>query len=151
MLQYVILWVRIAFGVHSLVSGSNYFFDYLPQPPTDDTPIGPFIREMDETGLFAVIKVVETLVGICLLTNRFVPVALVAELPISITIFYLSTFVTESPRSLFTGPRELFYNVFLLVAYAGYFTALANMVSSPKPLWRRDVRQEILMNLMRLK
>ncbi len=148
-MKYLILWVRIAFGVHSLVSGSNYFLGYLPQPPTDDTPIGPFIEEMEATGLFAMIKVVETLVGVCLLANRFVPLALVAELPITITIFYLSTFVTESPRSIFTGPRELFYNGFLLVCYAGYYVALAKAVSAPQPLWRGDVRKEVLANLVR--
>ncbi|ANP47586.1 hypothetical protein [Candidatus Viadribacter manganicus] len=147
-MKYFILWVRIAFGAHSLISGSNYFFDFLPQPPTGATPIGPFIDEMDATGLFAVIKVVETLVGVCLLTNRFVPIALVAELPISITIFYLSTFVTESPRSVFTGPRELFYNTFLLVSYAGYYVALASALSAPKPLWAKEVREQVVRNLL---
>jgi hypothetical protein len=98
---------------------------------------------MDAAGLFAVIKVVETIVGVCLLTNRFVPIALVAELPISVTIFYLSTFVDGSPRSVFTGPRELFYNVFLLICYAGYYAPLVSLISSPRPLWRREVRQEI--------
>jgi hypothetical protein len=146
-MKYIILWVRIAFGVHSLISGSNYFLDFLPQPPTGSTPIGPFVDEMDATGLFAVIKVVETLVGLCLLTNRFVPIALVAELPISVTIFYLSTFVTESPRSIFTGPRELFYNTFLLVSYAGYYVTLANALSSPRPLWAKEVREQVVRNL----
>jgi uncharacterized membrane protein YphA (DoxX/SURF4 family) len=145
--KYVILWVRIAFGVHSLVSGTNYFFHYLPQPPTEGTPIGPFIEEMDATGLFAVIKVVETLVGLCLLSNRLVPIALVAELPISVTIFCLSTFVDGSPRSIFTGPRELFYNTFLLISYAGYYVALASALSAPKPLWTKDVREQVVRNL----
>ena len=146
-MKYLILWVRIAFGVHSLVSGSNYFLDFMPQPPTDNTPIGPFINEMRDTGLFAVIKVVETLVGICLLTNRFVPIALVAELPITITIFYLSTFVNGSPRALFTGPRELFYNGFLLICYAGYYTSLARAAAPPQPLWKKGVLEEVGRNL----
>ncbi|ANP47587.1 hypothetical protein [Candidatus Viadribacter manganicus] len=147
-MKYLMLWVRVAFAVHSLVSGTNYFFDYLPPPPTDGTPVGPFIDEMNATGLFAVIKVVETLVGVCLLTNRFVPIALVAELPISITIFYLSTFVDGSPRAIFIGPRELFYNTFLLASYAGYYVAFANVLSAPKPLWAKEVREQVVRNLL---
>lgn len=146
-MKYIILWVRIAFGVHSLVSGTNYFFHYSPLPPLEGSPSGPFITEMDEVGLFAAIKVVETFVGVCLLTNRFVPLALAVELPVTFSIFYLNTFVDASARQVFTGPRELFYNVFLLICYAGYYAPLANVLSQPRPLWTQPARDEIVRGL----
>lgn len=134
---YVILWVRIAFGAHSLLSGINYFYPLVPLPALVVSPAGTFIAEMDNVGLYYFIKVVEVLVGIALLTNRFVPLALIAELPTSVSIFYLNTFVDAQPRQLFTGPRELAMNGVLILAYWPYFRAMLAYHAHYAPIWRR--------------
>lgn len=134
-MQYIILWIRLAFGAHSLLSGLNYFFEFLPPPRVVHPLAGPFVDSMTEMGLFGVIKVVESLVGICLITNKFVPLALVAELPTSITIFWMSVIVIHSERSVFTGSRELAYNLFLIAMYAGYYVNLLKQTAKPVPVW----------------
>jgi hypothetical protein len=72
-------------------------------------------------GLYPGIKALEGIVGIVLLTNRFVPLVLVLEVPISFNIFYLNVFITGAPRQLLTGPLELGVNCALLLAYFRYY------------------------------
>jgi hypothetical protein len=139
-MKYVVLWVQIAFGAHSLLSGLNHFLEFLPLPPIDASPAGPFVAAMAEIGLYDFIKVVECVVGVCLLVNVFVPVALLIEFPITVSIFYLSIFVDGATRPTFTGWRELFYNTFLLTAYAGYFLPLLKWRIPQRPLWQSDAR-----------
>ena len=137
--KYVIVLLQFFFGTHALVSGLNWFFEFFPNRiPVD--PLGhAFVSAMIDTGLFDVIKVVEALVGLSLLTRRFVPLALVMELPISITIFGLAM-VGPTERSVISGPRELLLNLFLMAAYAEYYLPLLRSWSSPiRPLWRIPV------------
>jgi hypothetical protein len=140
---YVVLWVRIAFGAHSLLSGLNHFFGFLPLPPIDASPAGAFVAEMTRMGLYDMIKVIECVVGVCLLSNVFVPLALLLEFPISVSIFHLSVFIDGGPRQMFTGPRELFYNTFLLAAYAGYYLPMLRAKASIWPVWQRGVFRQI--------
>jgi uncharacterized membrane protein YphA (DoxX/SURF4 family) len=133
---YFILWVRVAFGVHALLSGINYFYPLVPPPPVNLSPAGPFVAEMDAVGLYALIKVVEVLVGVLLIANVYVPLALVLEMPTTMSIFFLNTFVDSSPRQLYTGPKELIFNLLLILAYWAYFRPLLTARAEYTPLWR---------------
>jgi hypothetical protein len=88
-------------------------------------------------GLFDLVKLVEMSVGILLLCNIFVPLALVLEMPISVTIFFLSSIVIQNDRSIWSGTRELGLNLFLLAAYAGYYWPMLRARTDIAPLWRR--------------
>ena len=87
---YLVLWVRLVFGVHALLSGLDYFLHVFPPPPIDTSPAGPFVAEMTRIGLFDIIKVIEVIVGFCLVFGIFVPAALILELPTTVSIWYLS-------------------------------------------------------------
>jgi hypothetical protein len=134
-MKYIMLWIRLAFGAHSLLSGLNYFFEFLPAPHVTHPIAGPFVDSMTAMGLFDVIKVVECLVGLCLVTNRFVPLALVAELPTSITIFWMSALVVGAPRQVYTGSKELLFNLSLLAFYAGHYRFLLRQTADTLPIW----------------
>jgi len=133
---YVILWLRVAFGAHALLSGLNYFFPLVPPAPVNLSPAGPFVAQMDAVGLYALIKVVEVGVGILLLANFYVPAALVMEMPTTMSIFFLNTFVDSAPRQLFTGPKELFMNGILILAYWSYFRPLTTARAQYSPIWQ---------------
>jgi hypothetical protein len=94
-------------------------------------------------GLFAVIKAIETIVGLCLVFDVFVPVALILEMPVSFNIFYLSVFVVADPRTVWTGPRELIFNLFLLAAYGGYFLPIFKARIEQRPLWEERWRRPV--------
>lgn len=138
--KYVVIAARIFFGGHAFLSGMNYFVEYFPLPNVVHPIAGPFVDSLTNMGLFPYIKAVEAIVGVCLLTNRLVPLALLLELPTSIVIFYMSAIVVQSERSMFTGPRELLLNLFLIAAYAGYYVQILAVKSDLKPLWHLGER-----------
>ncbi len=131
---YALLWVRMAFGSHSLISGLNHFVPMFALSNGDAalSPIGPFMGEMSHLGLYGLVKVIELTVGACLLANRFVLLAAVVELPISVVIGYLCIVVDGSPGIVFSGVREVGFNLFILACFAGYL----------KPIfaWKADLR-----------
>jgi hypothetical protein len=134
-MAYVVVWVRYFFGVHMLISGGTYFVHPQAQMVMAHPLAGPFQHYMDAMGLFAVVKAIEVAVSLCLIFDLFTPIALVMEMPISFNIFYLSVFVVADPRTLWTGPREVIFNLFLLAAYAGYFLPMLRPRVPQQPLW----------------
>jgi hypothetical protein len=112
--------LRIYWGLHLIWSSSRYWF--AGGQPAIPHPIGgPFIDSLIAMGLFPGIKAMEGVIGIFLVANRFVPLALVLEVPTSFTIFYLNVFITGAPRQLLTGPLELGANCALLLCYFRYY------------------------------
>jgi riboflavin transporter len=134
-IRYAVIWGRYFFGAHALYSGPNYFLHIYPQMRMVHPLAGPFQHYMEATGLFAIVKLIESVVGVCLVLNVYVPAAAIVELPITFTIFYLSVFVVADPRTLWTGPRELLLNVFLVVAYGGWLAPILKPRLPPRPLW----------------
>lgn len=132
-------WLRVLFGMHLIYSGAAYvLFGYLPpvfQQP--ETMVGRFHMSLDELGLYSVVKYVEFFLGLLVLSNRFVPVAAVMELPITVIISYINIFVMGpiEHRHWFTGVQELFLNVSVLVAYGAYYRTMLYPKTRPQWLW----------------
>jgi hypothetical protein len=146
-LRYVVLWFRIFYGAHLTYSALRYYIAFAPpsflqavhyQPLGRIThPVaGPFVDALTATGIYHVVKTVELIVGVALLLNRFVPLMLVVEMPISVVIFILNFFVVASERQLFSGPQEIFLNLLLMVFYSSYYRPLLKPVAPPRLLWR---------------
>lgn len=130
---YIITWLRLFFGAHLLFSGGRYILTgYVPEIPGIG---GEWVAANAAIGVYQAVKYMECLFGIMLLTNRFVLLALVLEMPSTVNIFWLNTFVVATPRQLFTGPQELFLNGVLLLAYGGYLGAALKPRLEPLWLW----------------
>jgi hypothetical protein len=79
---------RLLLGLAFVVFGLNYFVPFLPMdPPTPDALV--FLGAFAGAGFLALIKAVEIVAGLLLLSNRFVPLALALLAPIlvGITVF----------------------------------------------------------------
>lgn len=77
---------RIVFGGVFLLFGLNGFFQFLPQPEPG-AAAGAFLGALGATGyMFPLIKGVEVVAGVMLLTGRFVPLALVLLAPVVVNI-----------------------------------------------------------------
>ena len=113
-MPYLIIWIRVFLGAHALLSGLNHFFEFFPLPPVDLSPAGAFVSAMTEVGLYDVIKVVEVVVGFCLVFNFFVPLALILEFPIT-----------------------------LFTAYAGYYLDMLRVKAPQQTLWSKQIWSEI--------
>jgi hypothetical protein len=133
---YIITWIRLFFGAHLLFSGGRYILTgYVPEIPGIG---GAWAEANAAIGVYQAVKYMEFIFGVMLLTNRFVLLALILEMPATVNIFWLNTFVVGTPRQLFTGPQELFLNGVLLLAYSGYLAAALKPRLDPLWLWNSD-------------
>ena len=131
---YVIHWLRLYFGAHLLFSGLRFAFTgYVPEIPGVG---GEWVQANANIYLYQAIKYLEILTGAMLFFNRWPLLGLIIEMPASVNIFWLNTFIVATPRQLFTGPQELFLNGVLLLAYSGWmYGALKPKL---EPLWTWD-------------
>lgn len=87
---------RFTLGAIFFVFGLNGFIGFLPAPPLEG-PAATFIGGLAASGyMFPWIKGTEVLVGLSLLTNRFVPLALVILAPISLNILLFHAILAPS-------------------------------------------------------
>lgn len=119
----VVAALRILFGLHFLVNGANFFFHFFSVPPPQNPLATQFMKAMVETGvIFTAVKTVEVVAGIALLANRFVPLALVVALPVSVNIFFVDVFLIGTWFGGWVlGAGTLLLNVVLLFAYLKYY------------------------------
>jgi uncharacterized membrane protein YphA (DoxX/SURF4 family) len=136
-LKYMVLWLRLVFGVHLLYSGLAYAFaGWTPlDMQNGGNAAGKFLTMLNDVGLFPWVKYLEVVTGAMLICNLAVPLALILEFPLTIVIFFLNLFVSGEGRHIYTGLQELFLNVTLLVAYGGYFASFLRVRSTPWWLW----------------
>ncbi|HJX94701.1 MAG TPA: hypothetical protein VJ324_03720 [Candidatus Acidoferrum sp.] len=78
---------RILLGLVFLVFGLNGFLHFIPMPPPTGVA-GQFFGAIFTSHYWVVIFGVQTLGGLLLLANRFVPLALVLLGPVIVNIFF---------------------------------------------------------------
>jgi uncharacterized membrane protein YphA (DoxX/SURF4 family) len=119
----VVAALRILFGLHFLVNGANFFFHFFNVPPPQNPLATEFMKAMVETGVvFTAVKTVEVVAGAALLVNRFVPLALVVALPVSVTVFFIDVFLIGTWFGGWVlGAGTLLLNVVLLLAYLKHY------------------------------
>ena len=125
--------VRLLIGLIFVVNGSLGLIDPALTTPDFYREAGQqFISSLWDSGyLMYVVKVIETLVGVALLTDRFVALALVVLAPVAFNIVAVN--VLFSPSAIAATPPMV-----ILVALLGYL-AFANRWSYA-PLFRGATR-----------
>lgn len=130
---YVVHWVRVYYGIYLLYSGLRYAFTgFVPEIPGVG---GKWAAANADIYIYQFIKYLEIVAGTMILSNRFVLLGLILEMPTTVNVFWLNTFIVATPRQLFTGPHELIANGFLLLAYAGWIYAAVRPKLAPLWLW----------------
>jgi hypothetical protein len=138
-MRYLVIFAQYYFGFHSLASGANHFLNFSETGKMVHPLATPFFDAMVNIGLYNIVKTIELVVGICLVTNRFVPLALIFEFPISLMIFFLSTVVIGKYPNNITGAKELVLNLFLFAGYAKYFMSTTVFKATQGPVWDSKV------------
>ncbi|MEO6845804.1 MAG: DoxX family protein [Chthoniobacterales bacterium] len=94
-LRHVTTAVRLFVGLAFFVFGLNFFLHFIPQPP--DKPMPEFVIAMVKSGyMMPLVGGTQLLVGILLLINRFVPLALALLAPVVVNILALHIFLDPS-------------------------------------------------------
>ena len=119
MKQKIALGARLLMGLLFLVFGLNGFLQFIPVPPPSEAA-GNFLGALFQTGyMFPIIKSVEVLVGVLLLANVFVPLALLLITPIIVNIVLLH--IILDPAGIATSIVLLVLHSILTIAYMPYF------------------------------
>lgn len=119
---------RYLLGVILVVFGLNGFINFLP-PPEFGPAANDFIGALIGSGyLWTLEKAVEVLVGVLLLSNRYVPLALVVLAPITINIlaFHLFLDIASIPPGLLVAILNFYLAWVYRDAYAPLFKAKAD-------------------------
>ncbi len=87
---------RVLLGLGFFVFGLNGFLHFIPQPP-EPAPAMAFLGGLAGAGyFFPLLKGTEVLVGVALLANRFVPLALTVLAPVLINILAFHAFLAPA-------------------------------------------------------
>lgn len=126
----IITFFRCMLGAWMIVNGINHLLPMVGLPNIYPQPLGTLhlsnvmLVSMIETGLFDYVKIAELLVGLCLVFNRFVPLALLIALPLSLVVFYNSIVLNlrfERVFSFYMAVWCTYMNIILILAYIRYY------------------------------
>ena len=100
---------RVLLGLVFFVFGLNGFLNFIPQPPPPAPALAFFGALMGTGYMLPLIKGTEVLVGLLLLSNRFVPLALALVAPIVVNIVAFHGFLAPAglPVALLVLALEL--------------------------------------------
>ncbi|MBX3225705.1 MAG: DoxX family protein [Labilithrix sp.] len=120
---------RVVLGLVFLVFGLNGFLQFLPQPPLPPAA-APFVTGLASSGyFFPLLKGIEVLAGVALLSNRFVPLALAVLAPIVVNIAAFHIFLVPGlPMVVLLLSLELF----LAWSYRASFAPMLRARATPE-------------------
>lgn len=121
---------RVFMGLIFFVMGLNGFLNFLPQPSTMPEGVVAFSGALMKTGyVFPVVMGTQVIVGVLLLSNLFVPLALVLIAPIIVNIFAFHAFLWPSTG----GPAVvvLVLEVYLAWVYRSVYRPMLAMRVTP--------------------
>jgi len=130
---------RILFGLIFTVFGLNGFLSFIPMPPMPEAA-GTLLGAMVGSGyLMALVKATEIGVGLLLLSNRFVPLALTIAAPIVLNIVLFHAVL--APAGLLVPVVLLAFELFLAWSYRDAFKPLLQAKNEPAIAERSESRQ----------
>ena len=127
MISKVAIVPRLLLGLAWTIFGINYFFKFMPTPkPSPEALV--LIGALAKSGVFMpFVKVIETICGILLLTNRFSVLALVLITPILVGIALINFFL--NPGGILITTVLLALHIFMVVYYWDHYKGLLVMNS----------------------
>src|SRR5262245_44554489 len=129
--RYVTAIVRVLMGLLFFVSGLNGFLHFLPEPKggMPEKAMAFAVALMNTGYMMPLVSGVQLLVGMLLLLNRFVPLALALIAPILVGIVTFHIFL--APSSIVPGLVLLIMELYLAWAYRNAFCPMLAARVSP--------------------
>jgi len=139
-MKYAVWFVRLVFGAWMVPAGLNHFYSLFPQPMGSKPLSHELIVALLGSHLFDLVKAVELIAGVCVLTGFYAPLALVVCMPVSFCVFYWDTPLEGwgSRASLF-GEAVLICNCLLCLAYIKSYRSMFAPRARPRRLRSSEV------------
>ena len=114
--------LRILLGVLLIVFGSNKFIGFLPDFEFANPAAGTLFSALANSYILKTVGFIEVLVGLLLVSKKFVPFALVLMAPISVNIILFHA--TLDPANIGPGAFVFVANALLIYAHWNAFKNL---------------------------
>jgi len=131
-MKYAVWLLRLVFGAWMVPAGLNHFYPLFPQPMGTKPLSHELIVALLDSHLFDIVKAVELVAGVCVLTGLYTPLALIICMPVSFCVFYWDTPLEGwgSRASLF-GEAVLACNCLLCIAYVKSYRSMFALRARP--------------------
>ena len=124
-MKYVVLAGRIIFGGWFIYAGLNHWLHFTPQPYGEHDVSVQLTAALIQSGLFDLVKAVEAIAGLLILTGVFTPLALVVVSPVSVCVGYFNLVLEHNGAvNYVAGGHVLGINALLLLAYLDSYRPL---------------------------
>lgn len=128
-MKFAVIGARVLLGLIFVVFGLNGFFHFV-QPPEMSEPAGALMGALVGTGYFMiVVKLVEIISGLMILSGRFLPLGLILLAPVSVNILLFHIFL--DPAGLGMAIFIIVMQLFLAWAYRDSFSGVLQANATP--------------------
>ena len=133
-MKYAIWFVRLVFAGWMVPAGLNHFVPLFPQPQGTGLS-GEVFRALFDSHLFDMVKAVELLAGLSVLTGFYTPLVLVMCMPVSFCVFWWDNPLSGwgTPANAF-GQAVLICNCLLCLSYFKSYRAMFTLRAKPRTL-----------------
>ena len=132
-MKYAVWLVRLVFGAWMVPAGLNHFVPLFPQPLGSGLS-GEVFHALFDSHLFDLVKGVELVAGVCVLTGWYAPLALVICMPVSVCVFWWDNPISGNwtNKGGQAGQAVLFCNLALCLAYWNSYRAMFTLRARPR-------------------
>jgi uncharacterized membrane protein YphA (DoxX/SURF4 family) len=138
-MKYAVWFVRLVFAAWMIPAGLNHFVPLFPQPMGSQPLSQELISALIDSHLFDLVKAVELIAGICVLTGFYAPLAVIICMPVSFCVFFWDAPLEGwGSRAAVFGYSTLIANSLLCVAYYESYRSMFAMRAKPRSLGTSD-------------
>lgn len=128
-MKFAVIGARVLLGLIFVVFGLNGFLQFI-QPPEMNEAAGTFLGALAGTGYFmVVVKLVEIVSGLMILTGRFLPLGLILLAPVSVNILLFHIFLDQAGLGM--AIFIIVVQLFLAWAYRDSYSGVLQANPSP--------------------
>ncbi len=139
-MKYAVWFVRLVFAAWMIPAGLNHFVTLFPQPMGSQPLSHELIVALIDSHLFDIVKAVELIAGICVLTGFYTPLGVILCMPVSFCVFYWDTPLEGwGSRASIFGEAALLCNVLLCLANIRSYRTMFALRSKPQTFDASDV------------
>jgi uncharacterized membrane protein YphA (DoxX/SURF4 family) len=132
-MKYGVWFIRLLFAAWMIPAGLNHFIPLFPQPMGSKPLSHELIVALLDSRLFDLVKAVELLAGISVLTGFYTPLALIVCMPVSFCVFFWDTPLEGwTSRAAIFGASVLVCNVLLCLTYLRSYRSMFAVRAQPR-------------------